>query len=223
MTQTTTTTVNAPLPSLAFPDDDSMSELSELSDSLEFDSEREQIVKRKYRPTSRTTRSKSNNDYQNRIGTPVELTADDVPEGWVQNKRRPGDYMTSSARLSAKFSKWVECQTCDDTFVQADGYNTRKECPRCERHSKLYGFRWPKTEREGKWDKDERVLDHRTVNRFVDPEEERELKQNKTKKLLKNTILERYSTPRSERSSLSTSVDVDTPPKRRRKATRKTM
>ena len=223
MTQTTTTTVNAPLPSLAFPDDDSMSELSELSDSLEFDSEREQIVKRKYRPTSRTTRSKSNNDYQNRIGTPVELTADDVPEGWVQNKRRPGDYMTSSARLSAKFSKWVECQTCDDTFVQADGYNTRKECPRCERHSKLYGFRWPKTEREGKWDKDERVLDHRTVNRFVDPEEERELKQNKTKKLLKNTILERYSTPRSDRSSLSTSVDVDTPPKRRRKATRKTM
>ena len=109
--------------------------------------------------------------------------------------------MTSSARLSAKFSKWVECQTCDDMFVQADGYNTRKECPRCERHSKLYGFRWPKTEKEGKWDKDERVLDHRTVNRFVDPEEERELKQNKTKKMLKNTILERYSTPRSERSS----------------------
>lgn len=223
VTQTTTTTVNAPLPSLAFPDDDCMSELSELSDSLEFDSEREQIVKRKYRPTSRTTRSKSNNNYQNRIGTPVELTADDVPEGWVQNKRRPGDYMTSSARLSAKFSKWVECQTCDDMFVQADGYNTRKECPRCERHSKLYGFRWPKTEKEGKWDKDERVLDHRTVNRFVDPEEERELKQNKTKKVLKNTILERYSTPRSERSSMSTSVDVDTPPKRRRKATRKTM
>lgn len=225
MTQTTitTTTVNAPLPSLAFPDDDNMSELSELSDSLEFDSELEEIVKRKYRPTLRTTRSKSNIDYQNRIGTPVELTAEDVPEGWVKNKRKPGDYMTSSACLSAKYSKWVECQTCDDVFVQADGYNTRKECPRCERHSKLYGFRWPKTEKEGKHDKDERVLDHRTVNRFVDPDEERELKQNKTRKLLKDTIIERYSTPRSERSSLSTSVDVDTPPKRRRKATRKTM
>lgn len=223
ITQTTTTTVNAPLPSLLFPDEDSTSDLSELSDSLEFDSEREQIVKRKYRPTSRTTRSKSNNDHQAHIGTPIELTSDDVPEGWVKNKRKPGDYMTSSACLSAKYSKWVECQTCDDMFVQADAYNTRKECPRCERHSKLYGFRWPKTEKEGKHDKEERILDHRTVNRFVDPDEERELKQNKTKKKLKNSILERYSTPRSQRSSLSTSVDVDTPPKRRRKATRKTM
>ncbi|KAJ4334574.1 histone lysine methyltransferase Set9 [Ascochyta clinopodiicola] len=220
LTQTTTTTVNAPLPSLLFPDNDSTSDLSELSDSLEFDSEREQIVKRKYRPSLRTTRSKSNIDYQNRIGTPVDLT----PEaGWVENKRRRGDYMTSSARLSAKYSKWVECQTCDVEFVQQDGYNTRKECPRCERHSMLYGFRWPKTEKEGKHDRDERVLDHRTVNRFVDPEEERELKQNKTKKLLKKSLIERYSTPRSERSSLSTSVDVDTPPKRRRKAARKTM
>ncbi|XPS80605.1 [Histone H3]-lysine(4) N-trimethyltransferase [Ascochyta lentis] len=156
----------------------------------------------------------------NRIGTPVDLT----PEaGWVENKRRRGDYMTSSACLSAKYSKWVECQTCDVEFVQQDGYNTRKECPRCERHSKLYGFRWPKTEKEGKHDKDERVTDHRTVNRFVDPEEERELKQNKTKKLLRKSLIERYSTPRSERSSMSTSVDVDTPPKRRRKAARKTM
>jgi histone-lysine N-methyltransferase SUV420H len=223
MTQTTTTTVNAPLPSLLIPDDDSSSELSDLSDGLEFDSEHEQIVKRKYRPTLRTTRSKSNFDYQNRIGTPIEITEDEVPEGWVKNKRKPGDYMTSSACLSAKYSKWVECQTCEDPFVQADGYNTRRECPRCERHSKLYGFRWPKTEKEGKHDKEERVTDHRDVNRFVDPEEERELKLNKTKKVLKNTILQRYSTPRSERSSLSTSVDVDTPPKRRRKPSRKTM
>ncbi|KAF9691778.1 hypothetical protein EKO04_010528 [Ascochyta lentis] len=219
-TTTTTTTVNAPLPSLLFPDNDSTSDLSDLSDSLEFDSEHEQMVKRKYRPSLRTTRSKSNIDHQNRIGTPVDLT----PEaGWVENKRRRGDYMTSSACLSAKYSKWVECQTCDVEFVQQDGYNTRKECPRCERHSKLYGFRWPKTEKEGKHDKDERVTDHRTVNRFVDPEEERELKQNKTKKLLRKSLIERYSTPRSERSSMSTSVDVDTPPKRRRKAARKTM
>ena len=220
MTQTTTTTVNAPLPSLLFPDDDSTSELSDLSDKYEFDSEHEQIVKRKYRPTLRTTRSKSNNDIQNRIGTPVNLAQE---EGWIENKRKPGDYMTSAACLSAKYSKWVECQTCDDMFVQADGYNTRKECPRCERHSKLYGFRWPKTEKEGKHDKEERVLDHRTVNRFVDPDEERELKINKTNKLLKKSIMERYSTPRSSERSMSSSVDVDTPPKRRRKAVRKTM
>jgi histone-lysine N-methyltransferase SUV420H len=219
-TTTTTTTVNTPLPSLLFPDDDSTSELSDLSDNYEFDSEHEQIVKRRYRPTLRTTRSKSNNDIQNRIGTPVNLAQE---EGWIENKRKPGDYMTSTACLSAKYSKWVECQTCDDMFVQADGYNTRKECPRCERHSKLYGFRWPKTEKEGKHDKEERVLDHRTVNRFVDPDEERELKMNKTKKLLRESILERYSTPRSSGRSMSSSVDVDTPPKRRRKPVRKTM
>lgn len=220
LTQTTTTTVNAPLPSLSFPDDDSSSDLSELSDSLEFDSEQEQIVKRKYRPTLRTTRSKSNNDHQNRIGTPIDLTPE---EGWIPNKRRRGDYITSRACLSAKYSKWVECQTCDIEFVQADGYQTRKECPRCERHSKLYGFRWPKTEKDGKHDQDERILDHRTVNRFVDPEEERELRQNRTKKMLKKSLIERFSTPRSERSSMSSSVDVDTPPKRRRNAARKTM
>ncbi|KAF1357239.1 histone-lysine N-methyltransferase SET9 [Lizonia empirigonia] len=220
LTQTTTTTVNAPLPSLSFPDDDSSSDLSELSDSLEFDSEQEQIVKRKYRPTLRTTRSKSNNDHQNRIGTPIDLTPE---EGWIANKRRRGDYITSRACLSAKYSKWVECQTCDIEFVQADGYQTRKECPRCERHSKLYGFRWPKTEKDGKHDQDERILDHRTVNRFVDPEEERELRQNRTKKMLKKSLIERFSTPRSERSSMSSSVDVDTPPKRRRNAARKTM
>ena len=220
MTQTTSSTVNAPLPSLLFPEDECTSDLSDLSDSLEFDSENEQIIKRKCYPTLRTTRSKSNNDYQNRIGTPVDLTPED---GWVENKRKRGDYMTSSACLSAKYSKWVECQTCDLEFVQQDGYNTRKECPRCERHSKLYGFRWPKTEKEGKHDKEERILDHRTVNRFVDPEEERELKLNKTKKMLRKSMIERYSTPRSERSSMSTSVDVDTPPKRRRKAVRKTM
>lgn len=217
---TQTTTVNAPLPFFPFPDDDSTSDLSDLSDSLELDSEHEQIVKRKYRPTLRTTRSKSNNNHQDRIGTPVDLT---LEEGWIENKRKRGDYMTSSARLSAKYSKWVECQTCDEMFVQADGYQTRKECPRCERHSKLYGFRWPKTEKEGKHDKGERVLDHRTVSRFVDPDEERELKLNKTKKILKKSVIERYSTPRSERSSMSTSVDVDTPPRRRRKAARKTM
>jgi len=32
---------------------------------------------------------------------------------------------------------------------------------------------WPKTEKEGRWDEEERVLDHRTVHRFLRPEEER--------------------------------------------------
>jgi histone-lysine N-methyltransferase SUV420H len=217
--EVTTTTVNAPWPSPPA-EDDNMSDLSELSDSMEFDSVKQQIVKRKFRPTLRTTRSKSRYEVHNRFGTPVSSAIEQDGE-WIENPRKPGDYMTSSSLLSAKFSKWVECQTCDVHFVQQDGYNTRKECPRCERHSKLYGYAWPKTEREGKHDKEERITDHRTVHRFVDPDEERELKRGKTKKILKETIRERFSTPRSGRESMSASVEVDSG--RRRRRVRKTM
>jgi histone-lysine N-methyltransferase SUV420H len=191
-----------------------MSDLSELSSSLEFDSENEEIVPRKPIPTLRTTRSKSRFEVANRVGTPITPSPF---TSYIENPRKPGDYMTSSALLSAKYSKWVNCQTCDTDFVQQDGYNTRKECGRCERHSKLYGFAWPKTEKEGKHDKEERIRDHRTVHRFVHPEKERLLKRDKVGKGLKESIRERFSTPRS----VSTSVEVESARKRRR--VRKTM
>jgi histone-lysine N-methyltransferase SUV420H len=216
----TTTTVNAPWPSPPA-EDDKMSDLSELSDSMEFDSDNEQIIKRKVRPTLRTTRSRSRYEVHNRVGTPVSNTHLDSDVAYVENPRKPGDYMTSSSLLSAKFSKWVECQNCDVQFVQQDGYHTRKECPRCERHSKLYGYPWPKTEREGKHDKEVRITDHRTVHRFVDPDAERELRKNKTKKVMKESIRERFSTPRSGRDeSMSASVEVESA---RKKRGRKTM
>jgi histone-lysine N-methyltransferase SUV420H len=178
------------------------------------------IVKRKPRATLRTTRSKSRFDVQNRVGTPITIEEGDEAE-YVENTRKPGDYMTSNALLSAKYSKWVNCQTCDTDFVQQDGYNTRKECPRCERHSKLYGFPWPKTEKEGKHDKEERIRDHRTVHRFVNPDEERQLKRDKTKKVIREHIRERFSTPRSARDTMSSSIEIDSGRKRRR--VRKTM
>ncbi|RYN81664.1 Histone-lysine N-methyltransferase [Alternaria tenuissima] len=216
----TTTTVNAPWPSPPADEDAYMSDLSELSESFEFDDVNQQIVKRKPRPTLRTTRSKSRFDVQNRVGTPITIEEGDEAD-YVENTRKPGDYMTSNALLSAKYSKWVNCQTCDTDFVQQDGYNTRKECPRCERHSKLYGFPWPKTEREGKHDKEERIRDHRTVHRFVDPDQERQLKRDKTKKVIREHIRERFSTPRSARDTMSSSIEVDSGRKRRR--VRKTM
>ena len=86
--------------------------------------------------------------------------------------RYPGDYVRTPALLGETYSRWVDCQTCDACWVQQNGYYTRKECPRCERHSKLFGYRWPKTEREGKGDEEERVMDHRTVHRFLNPEQE---------------------------------------------------
>ncbi|KAF2652720.1 hypothetical protein K491DRAFT_681112 [Lophiostoma macrostomum CBS 122681] len=200
--------------------DDASSELSDLSSNCELDDVLQEVVKRKRLrtpPATRTTRSHSRYAEKNAVGTPV---MSEPEEGLVENKRKPGDYVKSDALLSAKYSKWVECHTCDDVFVQQDGYHTRKECPRCERHSKLYGFAWPKTDREGKHDKEERVLDHRTVHRFVDPDEEKVIK--KSRKSLKESIVTRFSTPRSDfrESSLST-VEPDSGRQRRR--LRKTM
>ncbi|ROV98409.1 hypothetical protein VMCG_07168 [Cytospora schulzeri] len=81
--------------------------------------------------------------------------------------REPGDYELTPRLLSEPDMAWVRCMVCTNAFVQQNAYYTRSSCPRCERHSKLYGYVWPKTEREGPWDKEERVLDHRTVHRFL--------------------------------------------------------
>ncbi|KAJ5087954.1 hypothetical protein N7456_011570 [Penicillium angulare] len=84
--------------------------------------------------------------------------------------RVPGDYTKTARLLGQKYDRWVECQTCDSWFVQSNSYQTRRECPRCERHSKLYGFQWPKTDDDH--DGESRVMDHRTIHRFLSPESE---------------------------------------------------
>lgn len=86
--------------------------------------------------------------------------------------RVPGDYTLTPLLLSEPETAWVFCAVCSKAFVQRDAYYTRMSCPRCERHSKLYGYLWPKTEPEGKWDKEERILDHRLVHRFLDANDE---------------------------------------------------
>ncbi|OTA22057.1 hypothetical protein BTJ68_15192 [Hortaea werneckii EXF-2000] len=91
----------------------------------------------------------------------------------TRHPRLPGDYYLTRALLPTAYHRWVQCRNCDLHFVQSDAYQTRIACPRCERHSKLYGFYWPKTDREGKFDLEERILDHRCLHRFIDPEEER--------------------------------------------------
>ncbi|RMZ75092.1 hypothetical protein DV737_g5465, partial [Chaetothyriales sp. CBS 132003] len=136
--------------------------------------------------------------------------------------RVPGDYILTRKLLAQPHDRWVRChnERCLSFFLQPNGYQTRRECPRCERHSMLYGFPWPKTDPDarkllarekekrngpgrprekgspaqpkysayrrqgragkGSWvegggDEEERVMDHRTIHRFVLPEEEREL------------------------------------------------
>lgn len=128
--------------------------------------------------------------------------------------RIAGDYILTRKLLAQPHDRWVQCHNskCYGFFIQPNGYQTRRECPRCERHSMLYGFPWPKTDPDlrkllerksqskkrdapvveysayrrhgrtgkGTWvegggDEEERVMDHRTIHRFVLPEEEREL------------------------------------------------
>ena len=90
--------------------------------------------------------------------------------------RIPGDYILTSKLIAQPYDRWVDCKTCDADFLQSNGYQIRRECPRCERHSKLYGYTWPKTEHAGVESKrnEGRVMDHRTVHRFLAPEDERE-------------------------------------------------
>lgn len=90
--------------------------------------------------------------------------------------RIPGDYVRTPLLLGETYTRWVDCQTCAACWVQPNGYLTRKECPRCERHSKLYGYQWPKTDKSGKDDDEERVMDHRTVHRFIKPTEEAQVR-----------------------------------------------
>ncbi|KAK4187528.1 putative histone-lysine N-methyltransferase set-9 [Podospora australis] len=90
----------------------------------------------------------------------------------VRRYRVPGDYTLTPLLLSEPETAWIHCLNCNTAFVQRDAYFTRANCPRCERHSKLYGYVWPKTEPAGKNDREERILDHRVINRFLNPEEE---------------------------------------------------
>jgi histone-lysine N-methyltransferase SUV420H len=126
----------------------------------------------------------------------------------VTTIRRPGDYTLTPLLLCGKYSRWVVCGTCDADFVQEDAYQTRKECRRCERHSKLYGFAWPKTDREGKHDTEERIMDHRTIHRFVLPEEEKAIK--KGRKSWREELLKRQLSVDSERTRTE-SLEAESP------------
>lgn len=102
-----------------------------------------------------------------RASTPV-MDKDHAPD-----VRIPGDYVLTPRLLAHPTSAWINCKICEEAFVQENAYFTRSSCPRCERHSKLYGYMWPKTDKEGRNDTEERVLDHRTVHRFIKPQEEK--------------------------------------------------
>lgn len=94
--------------------------------------------------------------------------------------RTPGDYMLTPLLLSEPEMAWIQCGNCDTYFVQQNAYFTRSSCPRCERHSKLYGYVWPKTDKAGASDKEQRIMDHRTIHRFLEPDDERKIRGRKS-------------------------------------------
>ncbi len=138
--------------------EDSESELSELDNRDELDDIHMTVIRRK-----KTRR-------------PRKPARPPPPEQDSVIAREPGDYIKTSLLLSEPYSRWISCTICESDFVQPDAYFTHSACPRCERHSKLYGYVWPKTDKEGKHDTEERVMDHRTIHRFVRPEEERAMR-----------------------------------------------
>ncbi|PLB47116.1 alpha/beta-hydrolase [Aspergillus steynii IBT 23096] len=130
--------------------------LSDLSESLELDEKLGTVVER--------TKGSRGSRTRHAVVPSVEAGS--------RRTRVPGDYTKTPKLLAQAYDRWVDCHTCNAWFVQHNSYLTRRECPRCERHSMLYGFRWPKTDREGSSDDEERVMDHRTVHRFLYPDEE---------------------------------------------------
>lgn len=196
------------------------SDLSELSSTYELDDNLGLVVKakRSRKPLAVATRQSLRNRSSLPIPTieagtnsrspsalPTDSNADDEDDdGGTNPRRRPGDYTLTSRLLSSAYSRWVSCRNCDEAFVQEDAYLTRANCPRCERHSKLYGYAWPKTDREGKKDTEERVLDHRLINRFLGPEEER--RERKGRRTLEGFVQERERSARE--SEQAEAVDV---------------
>ncbi|PKS10123.1 hypothetical protein jhhlp_001873 [Lomentospora prolificans] len=115
-------------------------------------------------------------------------------------KRIPGDYTLTPLLLSEPETAWIHCTICSTAFVQYNAYYTRSACPRCERHSKLYGYIWPKTDKLNSRDKEERILDHRTIHRFLDPESEAKVR---GRKRLVSDDKSAVNTPEAEEVDMS--------------------
>ena len=147
-----TSSVKQELPDIVLNDSDD-GELSELSDTYIIDESKNIVVKRD------ATSSKPIKKRKRRTWPTIEPETCQI--------RIPGDYSRTPKLLAQRDDRWVDCHTCFAWFVQSDAYHTRKECPRCERHSKLYGYQWPKTDKLGRHDNEERVMDHRTIHRFL--------------------------------------------------------
>lgn len=164
---------------------------SSIDKTAKTDKERPKMVKEEDQPDVSSNQAASDHqDASSELTEPPE--GDDTPENGTEKTTRrytrrnwhivasvetgtptvrsPGDYTKTPRLLGQKYDRWVDCHTCEVWFVQSNSYQTRRECPRCERHSKLYGFQWPQTDDSP--DGEDRVMDHRTIHRFLSPDSE---------------------------------------------------
>lgn len=112
--------------------------------------------------------------------SPESIKAQDEEQSkFTCNARVPGDYTLTPKLLGTPYSRWIQCRQCDRDYVQREAYQTRFFCYRCDRHSKLYGYAWPKTAKNSKFDTEERVTDPRAIHRFAYPDEEKAMKKGK--------------------------------------------
>ncbi|CAK7271354.1 histone lysine methyltransferase Set9 [Sporothrix epigloea] len=166
-------TLPTPESSLDSDEDDKLETTTSVVPSKETETDAETIVQQPRRGRPRKQAKNENDNVENKrmpaapVKAKPEALATEKLSSGPPRRRVPGDYTLTTLLLSEPEMAWVICTVCTNAFVQRNAYVTRISCPRCERHSKLYGYMWPKTEAEGKWDKEERILDHRTVNRFL--------------------------------------------------------
>lgn len=199
----------------------SSSELSDLEDGLVLDDRRRKIIKKKEYGQPRQTRHAlaqiTKKEGKAIIALNLDRASSDRSKSVDPNARRPGDYTLTSRLLVKPHSRWVKCRVCSGNFVQEDAYQTRFACPRCERHLKLYGYQWPKTDKEGKHDTEERILDHRTIHRFVDNEEEKQIRKGRRSGLQVLIAEAIEETERDSSDAEDSAVEASTPKKKGRK------
>lgn len=201
------------------------SELSDLEDGLVLDDRRRKIVRKKEYGQPRQTRHAlaqiTKKEGKAIIALNLDRASSDRSKSVDPNARRPGDYTLTPRLLVKAHSRWVKCRVCSENFVQEDAYQTRFACPRCERHSKLYGYQWPKTDKLGKHDTEERILDHRTIHRFVDNEEEKQIRKGR-RSGLQVLIAEAIEETERDSSEMEDSAVEESTPKKKGKKRRQT-
>lgn len=203
---------------------DSESELSDLPEDLQFDDTLQQLVAVKgptqVRVTRRTLASLPRKEKHLLLavhgGESIPNDTELIAVAVAENARKPGDYTLAARLLAVLNTRWGTCKVCSDHFAQTETGLTRWSCPRCERHSKLYGYQWPKTDKAGKHDLEERVMDHREVHRYVWSEEEKTMKKGrKSRTEMLQELLEEQQ--RINEAAMSSMDDrgSETPRKRR--------